>query len=79
MEREQLMRLKGIYRHMLYEYWQRLGISNTYQLTMTQIESEPHSIRLMEWFVSERSTPGSLGLVDMRKELADDFNEGRRV
>lgn len=74
-----LMRLKGIYRAMCYEYWQSLGISNTYQLTMTQIESEPESLRLMDWMFSERTTSGSLDLPGMRAEIADDFNSGRRI
>jgi hypothetical protein len=69
--------LKGTLRLMWYEHWQRLGVSNTYQLTTPQKIDIPRSIADMRETLE--NTVGYSVLHDWELEIQDDFDHGHRA
>jgi hypothetical protein len=71
------MYIKGTLRLMLYEHWQRLGISNTYQLKPDWSLHIPRSIDALIGAIEDAY--GDAVLHNWQLDITDDFNGGHRA
>jgi hypothetical protein len=71
--------LRGTLRLMLYEHWQRLGVSNTYQLKPDWYMEAPRSIHNLEQMIEDTPGLGELILQAWYTAIVNDFNGGHRA
>jgi hypothetical protein len=69
--------LKGVWRIQWMEYWQSLGVSNTYQLTGRQLTEIPRAITRMMHVLND--LVGEPTVHAWSLQIMDDYNDGRRA